>query len=101
MIDGVATRHPANPANPRRRRSAALLTLVTGRRNAEAGFSDFSNRLQDGRDVENFAFEQKSREDNNFQLVLQWVFSMSFNITKVKLLFLGGFYVLFVHMLRK
>ena len=44
---------------------------------------------------------KKYKKDIKIQLVSQWVCSMSFKITKVKLLFLGGFSVLFVHLLRK
>ena len=44
---------------------------------------------------------KKYKKDIKIQLVSQWVFSMSFKITKVKLLFLGWFFVLFVHLLRK
>ena len=59
------------------------------------------NRRRDGREVPNSVVEQKYKKNGKFQLVSQWVFSMSFKITKVKLLFLGWFYVLFVHLLRK
>ena len=41
-----------------------------------------------------FWAEQKNGKDNNFQLVSHWVFSMSFKMTKVKLLFLYRFSVL-------
>ena len=43
---------------------------------------------------------KKYKKNGKIQLVSQWVFSMSFKITKVKLLFLGWFYVLFVHLLK-
>ena len=56
------------------------------------------NRRRDGREVPNSAVEQKNRKDNNFQLVSHWVFSMSFKMTKVKLLFLYRFSVLSVHL---
>ena len=59
------------------------------------------NRRRDGREVPNSVVEQKYKKNGKFQLVSQWVFSMSFKITKVKLLFLGWFSVLFVHLLRK
>ena len=45
-----------------------------------------------------FWAEQKNGKDNNFQLVSHWVFSMSFKMTKVKLLFLYRFSVLSVHL---
>ena len=45
-----------------------------------------------------FWVEQKNGKDNNFQLVSHWVFSMSFKMTKVKLLFLYRFSVLSVHL---
>ena len=44
---------------------------------------------------------KKYKKNGKIQLVSQWVFSMSFKITKVKLLFIGWFFVLFVHLLRK
>ena len=47
------------------------------------------NRRRDGREVPNSVVEQKYKKNGKIQLVSQWVFSMSFKITKVKLLFLG------------
>ena len=40
----------------------------------------------------NSVVEQKYKKNGKFQLVSQWVFSMSFKITKVKLLFFYVFY---------
>ena len=66
---------------------------------AERGARTFLNRPQSAsRWAETLEFwaEQKNGKDNNFQLVSHWVFSMSFKMTKVKLLFLYRFYVLYV-----
>ena len=63
------------------------------------GARAFLNRPQSAsRWAETLEFwaEQKNGKDNNFQLVLHWVFSILKYITKVKLLFLYIFYVLYV-----
>ena len=73
-----------------------LLVLLFPRTDSDRSSSLYSNTSH-----HNSVVEQKYKKNGKFQLVSQWVFSMSFKITKVKLLFLGWFYVLFVHLLRK
>ena len=80
----------ADPIQPGDKYRLGMYVATSTRKGAISDLTKRTeNRRRDGREVPNSVVEQKYKKNGKFQLVSQWVFSMSFKITKVKLLFLG------------